>query len=126
MNNWAQLDNSPWVYWNYVYHLPILESQTTVNFERVNNAAAYKLVQQLDATKTTDLKGMKAVQSKLEKIFLQELPIIPMWYNGMWSSANTTYWKNWPSSTGLHYPPCLWRGYHQRGAIKMLTALKKA
>ena len=38
--------------------------------------------------------------SKLQKTFLQDLPAIPLWYNGMWSMVNTKYWTNWPSSTG--------------------------
>ena len=36
--------------------------------------------------------------SKLQTTFLQNLPAIPLWYNGMWAMCNTKYWTNWPSS----------------------------
>ena len=29
------------------------------------------------------------MMSKLQTIFLQDLPAIPLWYNGMWSMVNT-------------------------------------
>ena len=38
--------------------------------------------------------------SKLQTIFLQDLPAIPLWYNGMWAMFNTKYWTNWPSAKG--------------------------
>ena len=42
----------------------------------------------------------QASMTKLQTIFLQDLPAIPLWYNGMWSMVNTQYWTNWPSSDG--------------------------
>ena len=45
--------------------------------------------------------------SKLQKVFLQNLPAIPLWYNGMWSMVNDQYWTNWPSATGGQYTPDL-------------------
>ena len=40
------------------------------------------------------------MMSKLQKTFLQDLPAIPLWYNGMWAMVNTKYWTNWPSVDG--------------------------
>ena len=53
---------------------------------------------QLDKTPSTNDKAYQAIMSKLQTIFLQDLPAIPLWYNGMWSMVNTQYWTNWPSS----------------------------
>ena len=40
------------------------------------------------------------MMSQLQTLFLQDLPAIPLWYNGMWSMVNTQYWTNWPSVDG--------------------------
>jgi peptide/nickel transport system substrate-binding protein len=64
--------------------------------------------------------------SKLQQAFLQDLPVIPLWYNGMWSMVNTRYWTNWPSATGGHFTPTSWRNYWQMTSIDMLTNLKAA
>jgi peptide/nickel transport system substrate-binding protein len=41
---------------------------------------------------------------------------------------STSVWTNWPSAEGdgPKYVPTMWRGYLQRGAIKMLTELRHA
>ena len=62
--------------------------------------------------------------SKLQTRFLQDLPAIPLWYNGMWSMVNTKYWTNWPSATGLQYTPTSWRNFFQMTSIDMLTHIR--
>jgi peptide/nickel transport system substrate-binding protein len=57
---------------------------------------------------------------------MQDLPAIPLWYNGMWSMVNTKYWTNWPSAKGGHFTPTSWRNYWQMTSIDMLTNLKPA
>ena len=124
LGNDRQMSNTPWTYYQYVYQLPILGNQTTVNYERFVDRKAWALTQVLDKTSSGNVKGYKAVTSRLEKTFLQKLPAIPLWYNGMWSMMNTRYWTNWPSSTGGHYTPVAWGNYWQMTSIDMLTHLK--
>ena len=126
--NDRQLSNSPWTYYSWVFRQPITSVQNAGNFGRYKNSTAWTLVQQLDATPTTNLTAMKSVMSKLETILMKDLPIIPLWYNGMWSQASNAVWTNWPSSAAgsPHYVPCTWRGYWQMGAVLMLTQLKLA
>ena len=64
--------------------------------------------------------------TQLETTFLQNLPAIPLWYNGMWAMYNTKYWTNWPSSTAGQYTPSSWRNYFQMTSIDMLTHLRPA
>ena len=52
------------------------------------------------------------------------MPVIPMWYNGMWSQVSNVVWTNWPSDEGSHVLPATWNGYWQMGAVLMLTDLK--
>jgi hypothetical protein len=44
----------------------------------------------------------------------------------MWSQYNTTYWKNFPTSTGLQYTPSVWNGYINMTGIDALAHLKPA
>jgi peptide/nickel transport system substrate-binding protein len=124
LGNDRQFSNTPWTYYQYIYQLPILDNQTTVNYERSSNATAWSLTQGLNKILTSNTKAYKAQMSKLEKIFLQDLPAIPLWYNGMWAMFNTNHWTNWPSATGGQYTPASWRNYWQMTSIDMLTHLK--
>jgi peptide/nickel transport system substrate-binding protein len=128
LNNERQIDNTPWRYYEYIYNLPVLEQQTTMNFGRYENQQAWDLVTQLDQVKVDDIAGMNAIISQLQRIQLTEMPVIPLWYNGLWAQYSNTVWTNWPSGDGdgPQYLPTTWRGYMQRGAIKMLAELEPA
>ncbi len=128
IDNQANVSNSPWTYYHFIFYDQLKDIPTTQggNYGRYNNKTAFALVTQLDKTKTTDLAAMKAVISKLQTIQLANLPMIPLWYNGMWAQMSTTYWTNWPSSVAgkNHDLPVTWNGYWNMTAILMLTQLK--
>jgi len=127
INNWAGLSNTPWTYYNYVFQMPVQAQQFGTNFERYANPQAWELVQKLARTKTDD-PAYKTTIGELQKIQLTEMPLIPLWYNGMWSQVNSTVWTNWPSAAA-NAPkdfPCTWNNLWELGAIKMLTEIKPA
>jgi peptide/nickel transport system substrate-binding protein len=126
LGNDRQYSNTPWTYYQYIFQLPIQGNQTTTNYERYTNQTAWNLTKQLDKTPSTDKAAYRAVMSKLQTIFLQDLPAIPLWYNGMWTMVNTQYWTNWPSSKTGQFTPTSWRNYWQMTAIDMLTNLRPA
>ena len=45
--------------------------------------------------------------------FLQQLPEVPLWYNGAWFQAQTSVWNNYPSNTNPsdRYTPVMWNGW---------------
>ena len=58
-----------------------------------------------------------------------ELPIIPLWYNGLWAQASNAVWTNWPSAEpgAPKSCPSTWRDYWEMGGIRcMLTQLQPA
>jgi peptide/nickel transport system substrate-binding protein len=128
LGNDRQYSNTPWTYYQYIYQLPISANQTTVNYERYSDAAAWALTQKLDKTPASNTAAYQTVMSGLQKTFLQNLPAIPLWYNGMWSMVNTQYWTNWPSATtkGMQFTPSSWRNFWQMTSIDMLTHLRPA
>ncbi|MCC5580753.1 ABC transporter substrate-binding protein [Microtetraspora sp. AC03309] len=126
LNNEKQLANTPWLYYDYLFRTPVQKLQTTVNFGRYENAKAWELAQQLDGVKPDDVEGMKKVTSELQKIQLQDMPVIPLWYNGLWSQTSDAVWKNWPSSApgAPKYAPTVWRNWLEMGGVLMLTELQ--
>jgi peptide/nickel transport system substrate-binding protein len=126
INNDVQIGNTPWTYYDYIFRSPAIPAgpARNRNYEQYDNKDAWALVQKLDQTPTSDVADMQAICSQLQKIQLQNEPVIPLWYNGEWSQVNNTYWTNWPSSTGNQVQPATWNGYWQMGAIYMLTNIK--
>jgi peptide/nickel transport system substrate-binding protein len=123
LDNDASLDSSPWSYFQRVYQLPITATDSSdENVERYTSQADWSLVQQAGSTVPTDTSKLQGVYDQLEKDFLQQQPEIPLWYNGIWFQGNTTYWQNYPSSSGSdQYIPAMWRGYI--GALTTVYAL---
>ncbi len=101
IDNNYQLSDNPWTYWNGIYHLPVITTgtgQTFANFERYSNPTAWKLVQKLDHDAADDTKQIKSLNNQLQTILMQKLPLIPLWYNGVWAQFTSKYWTNWPSA----------------------------
>jgi len=114
IDNNAGADSTPWTYFDRVYQLPIgAEQNSFLNPERYTDQASWKLVQEAATTNPADTSTLAGIYSQLEKNFLQELPMIPLWYNGAWFQGNTTYWTNYPSATntGDQNVPVMWGGY---------------
>lgn len=127
VNNEVQMSNTPWTYYDYMFRMPLIEGAgKNRNYGSYENAEAWALVQQLDATPVDDVAAMQSITSKLQKISLTDMPVIPLWYNGLWSQVSNVVWTNWPSDAGSHILPATWNGYWQMGAVKMLTEIKLA
>lgn len=128
VDNPYQLADNVWTYWNGIFHLPVISSgtgQTFANYERYQNATAWKLTQALDQTPPSNTAKIKSINDQLQKIQMKELPLIPLWYNGVWAQMTSKYWTNWPSSTSSRkYIPCMWGGYLQMTGIDAITHLK--
>ena len=102
LGNDRQYSNTPWTYYQYIYQLPLLDNQTTTNYERYVNQKAWDMTKTLDKI-LSNVTAYKAQMSRLQ-VFMQDLPAIPLWYNGMWAMFNE-YWTNWPadgSRKGVH------------------------
>lgn len=127
INNDRQLSNTPWTYYEYLFQMPIRDEQTTVNFHRYENEEAWDLTQQLAGVPADDTEGMAEVTSQIQEIYLEELPTIPLWYNGQWAQVSNANWTNWPSEDGdLSTPTVLWDGWYEMGFIETLAAIEPA
>ncbi|MGZ4432015.1 MAG: ABC transporter substrate-binding protein [Trebonia sp.] len=113
LDNNAALDSTPWTYFQRVFNLPIQAQQTSqLNWERFTSQADWALVQKAGTTPLSDTASLKATYSQLEKDFLQQMPMVPVWYNGAWFQASTQKWTSYPAmGTSNEAVPSLWRGY---------------
>jgi peptide/nickel transport system substrate-binding protein len=129
IDNNAQLDSTPWSYFQRVYQLPIPAQNTTqLNWERFSSPKDWALVQQAGTTPLTDTAKLQSIYSQLESDFLQQLPVIPVWYNGAWFQAINKVWTGYPASgTSNQNTPLMWRNYlGAMTSIYALTSLKPA
>ncbi len=126
LNNWAAMSNTPWTYYNLVYRHPIIDMMQSGNFGRYENQEVWDLVDDLAAVKTDDVEGMQDICKQIQTIEMQEMPAIPLWYNGLWSQFNNSVWGNWPSSADdtPNSLPTSWSGYWQLGGLDTLAGLE--
>jgi peptide/nickel transport system substrate-binding protein len=128
-NHW-QISDNPWTYWNGIFHLPILKTgtgQVNFNFERYTNQKAWTLVKKLDKTPLTQKAAIGRINTQLQTILMQKLPLIPLWYNGQWAQFTNQHWTNWPAAgTKRQWVPVMWNNYLQMTGIDMFAHLKPA
>ena len=126
LNNEVQIGNSPYPYYEYLFRLPLTDTQTTRNFQRYQNQRAWNLTVALNKTPNTAVAKAKAIHKQLQQIMLTDLPAIPLWYNGMWAQYNTRYWSNFARATGpgLQNTPSTWNGYWNMTGIDALAKLR--
>ena len=128
LNNWAGMSNTPWTLYNLLFRHPIQDIMGSGNFGAYDNQTMFDLVDQLAATPFADEAGMKAICSQIQGIQLTEMPVIPLWYNGLWAQVSNAVWTNWPSEAAdtPHTLPSTWAGYWQMGGLLTLCELELA
>ncbi|WP_054843012.1 ABC transporter substrate-binding protein [Vulcanisaeta distributa] len=92
------------------------------DFERFNNLTYNLLVQQLMYTNPSNLSAVLPLYSRLEEIFLQTVPVIPLVYGSAWYGYSTKYWVGWPNQNnpGVAWPSP-WSG---SGEVWVVLGLK--
>jgi peptide/nickel transport system substrate-binding protein len=125
LNNWATMSNTPWTLYNLLFRHPILEQMSQGNFGRYENQEIFDLVDALAKVPATDEAGMKEACKKIQEAMLTEMPMIPLWYNGLWAQWNESAWTNWPNENSTKPTlPTTWSGYWQMGGLMTLINLK--
>lgn len=125
LNNWAAMSNTPWTLYNLLFRHPIQEQMQSGNFGRYDNQAVFDLVDALAAIPADDIAGMQAAVSEIQTALLTDVPMIPLWYNGMWAQFSNAHWTNWPQEGGTNLGlPTTWSGYWQLGGLLNLINLQ--
>jgi peptide/nickel transport system substrate-binding protein len=125
VNNYSRVTNSPWSHFRYLFELPVEASQRSGNFSRWENEHAWELTQELSSVASEDPRYLEVV-AELERIAVQDLPAIPIWYNGAWSQAANSVWTGWPTAESGGVYASFWDEMWGLGAVRMLCAIAPA
>lgn len=126
INNFnSNVSATPWTYWQWVANDRIdAEQVTDGNWGRYDNVALFELI---DEFNRTDLESERAQElaDEIQEILLEDMPSIPLWYNGMWFQGTENYWTNFPDENNKISYPVTWGGKWQLGGLNMLLNLEK-
>ncbi len=125
LNNWASMSNTPWTLYNLLFRHPIQDQMQSGNFGRYDNPEIFNLVDALARIPMSDEEGMKEACSAIQTAMLTDMPMIPLWYNGLWAQYSTSTWTNWPDENSASPTlPTTWSGYWQLGGLQTLINLE--
>ena len=94
------------------------DAVNTGNFAHYKNAQATTL---LDKWKgTLDVSGQKKIATQVQKLWLQELPIIPLFVGTQWSTYSTKYFHCFPTPTN-HYVRPIYNSFPEN--VVLLTTI---
>jgi peptide/nickel transport system substrate-binding protein len=79
------------------------DASPTGNWEHFAHAGATQLLSQWKGT--LDVKKQHAAATKLEKIWLQQLPIVPVMIGARWSTYSTKYFHCFPTAGNFYADP---------------------
>ncbi|ASJ09174.1 DNA-binding protein [Thermococcus siculi] len=111
-----------------VYHsLMYYHNETdkgAANFGNYHNEQVNELLQKLSATPNEDeqIQYLK----ELTKIWLQDVPAVPIYTGTVFYEANTKYWKNWPNEKNPYGVPIFWPGFGTWGTALALLGVQPA
>lgn len=84
------------------FYQPVGKS-TVNNYERYKNADTQKLLDEYKAT--TDPAKQQEILNQLQEIVYDDLPVIGMYYGGLWGLFNTGKFVGWPSAKDPYMAP---------------------
>ncbi|MFZ0492602.1 MAG: ABC transporter substrate-binding protein [Acidimicrobiia bacterium] len=125
LNNWASMSNTPWTLYNLLFRHPIQDQMQSGNFGRYEDQEVFDLVDALARVQTSDVTGMQEATSAIQRKMLTDVPMIPLWYNGLWAQFSNAVWTNWPTEDSASPTlPTTWSGYWQLGGLETLINLE--
>lgn len=84
------------------FYQPVGKS-TVNNYERYKNADTQKLLDEYKAT--TDTAEQQEILDQLQEVVYNDLPVIGMYYGGLWGLFNTSKFVGWPSAEDPYMAP---------------------
>ncbi|TFD32078.1 ABC transporter substrate-binding protein [Cryobacterium cryoconiti] len=93
---------------------------TTGNYGRFSDPKVDALLAELKSS--TDEADQMAISAQLQTVLYEQLPVISMFYGGLWGLSSDKNFTNWPSEDNAYAPPNTWNST----PLLILTNLKKA
>ena len=93
---------------------------TSANFERYKDASTDALLTQLKAATST--ADQQKIVDQLQQVVYNQVPVIGLFYGGLWGLFSTKQFTNWPSASNPYAPPSTWT----ETPLLVFTHIKKA
>jgi peptide/nickel transport system substrate-binding protein len=108
--------------WLYSANSAPIGTAAGSNFERYNNPAADKLINQYATTTSTATQH--SIVSQLQKIMLQDVPVIPVTEQVNWFQYDTGSFSGWPTEGNPYAQPAIYT-YPDWGQVMVRLVPKK-
>jgi len=109
INNFGSgISMTPYTYLYWLFGYPVEQYMYNGNFERYSNPEVVNLLNKISSIPLDDVNALQPLYSEIEQIFLKNMPVIPLWYNGMWYLANQSVWTNFPNAKNPYAFPSTW------------------
>ncbi|MBU4337652.1 MAG: ABC transporter substrate-binding protein, partial [Actinobacteria bacterium] len=87
------------------FAVPVGET-ASANFQRYSSAEADAALAELKVT--VDEDAQKEIGYQLQQIMTADLPVVPLFYGGLWGLFSNTNFTNWPSADNPYATPATW------------------
>jgi peptide/nickel transport system substrate-binding protein len=109
------------VYYNLMYYKNSTD-KGPANFGNYDNPRATEL---LDKLATTPVESEQVNYLKeLTKIWLEDVPAVPIYMATLFYEASNKYWTNWPNEKNPYGVPIFWPGFGTWGTAMALLGVK--
>lgn len=98
------------------------DASATGNWEHFHSAQAATLLKQMKGT--LDVAKQKKAVYGLEKIWLDNLPIVPLFVGPRWSTYSTKYWTGFPTYANQYADPIFSTGTQVENILLRLRPVK--
>ena len=130
INNDKQLGSSPYTYYDYLFHLPVADTQTFANYSRFTSAGPkpWALTLALNKVEPREQAAAKVIHSKIQKFILQDLLRSRFGTTGCGRSTTRPSGRTSrsPPERGFRTRPTVWNGYLNMTGIDALAKLSPA
>jgi peptide/nickel transport system substrate-binding protein len=90
------------------------DAVNTGNFAHFKDAGATKLLDQWKST--LDVKGQKRIATQVQKLWLDKLPVVPLFVGPQWSTYSTKYFHCFPTPKN-HYARPIFNTYPENSVL---------
>lgn len=122
-NQQSTLSSTPFDYWNGVINENIHGARVdNGNWGCYDNPQVFRWIDEFNMT--NDEAKRQELASNIQKTLLIDMPIIPLWHNGLWAQISEANWTNWPTEKNPYGIPVTWGNAYQLGMIDVLINLQ--
>lgn len=103
---WSNSGPNPFYFYNFTmnpsFGAPLGKAAST-NFDRFSSPTATKALEAYNST--ANAKAQKAALNTVEKVWIQQLPALPLVWGAFWNEYSTQTFVGWPTAANMYTDP---------------------